>query len=156
MSPLDFPENLKGPADRDEILEVLNHMIDLVDSQREGRDKDDPEEMVLPRIGRPRVPTDTAVYLARRLRGCVMGFDSGENAEAVLGAEEDGHDFCLVGNRYLVDFWAYDAYKYDFLYDLHDLSEAAKAFRFYGTRDKWVKMTPAQVEDHEALVQSLR
>jgi len=85
--------------------------------------------------------TNTAVYLADRLDGDVYGYLIEDNPTAVVGEGEGGHDFTVVGDRYLVDFWAQDSYQYPWLYDMKDRLDMKEVLRMYGDPEKWVKMS---------------
>jgi hypothetical protein len=51
---------------------------------------------------------DAAIKIARRFRGEVVGYWSATNPAASIGTRHgDGHDFALIENRYIVDYWAF-------------------------------------------------
>jgi len=51
---------------------------------------------------------DAATKIATRFGGKVVGYWSSKNSEALIGADHgDGHDFALINDRYLVDYWAF-------------------------------------------------
>jgi hypothetical protein len=86
--------------------------------------------------------TSTSVYLSSRLGGDVYGYSSEDNPDAIVGQAEFGHDFAVIGDRYLVDFWAKDTYQHKDLYDLWDPEDKKEVARMYGDRRKWKKMSP--------------
>lgn len=54
------------------------------------------------------VCTDSAIKVAHQFGGKVFGYDCTQNASAVIGKQFcAGHDFAIVENRFLVDYWAY-------------------------------------------------
>ena len=53
--------------------------------------------------------TNCARYLQGSLGGEVVGYEYSENAEALIGRQEGGHDFLVVGG-FIVDVWAAEAY----------------------------------------------
>lgn len=83
--------------------------------------------------------TDTATWLAERLDGEVYGYRHKDNPEAELGESEFGHDFVVVDDRWLVDWWAKDSYQLRDLYDLKDPADQEKVRRLYGDPGKWEK-----------------
>lgn len=97
---------------------------------------------ICPGVGVVGTCTSTSVYLASRLGGDVYGYSIEDNPDALVGKEEFGHDFAVIGDRYLVDFWAGDSYQYPSLYDLWDPGSKREALRMYGDRRKWTKMSP--------------
>ncbi len=100
------------------------------------------EPMICTGIGPVSTCTYSAVYLAARLGGDVYGYSIEDNPEAIVGASEFGHDFALIDDRWLVDFWAWDTYQYQDLYDLEDPHDRAKARKMYGDRENWERMSP--------------
>jgi len=90
--------------------------------------------------------TVTAIWLAQRLRGQLGGYDITNNPTAELGQLEGGHDFCLVGGRFIVDWWAteYAAVEpqHPGVLDLGDPAQAQLALRWYGDRNCWTIRTP--------------
>lgn len=67
--------------------------------------------------------------------GVVYGYWAEDNPAAFLGSSEGGHDFLVVNDRWIIDFWA--AAYYDEM-PIHDLTkDHAEILRLYGSRDKW-------------------
>jgi hypothetical protein len=83
--------------------------------------------------------TTGACAIAKKYRGTVVGYFSQDNPTAKLGANEGGHDFALVGNRYVVDPWAkhVDGSVQRATLDLEDPADAATARELYGDRSTW-------------------
>lgn len=93
-----------------------------------------------PEVGVVGTCTNTAAYMADKFDGEIYGYTTRENPTAVVGGPEYGHDFTLVDDRYLVDFWAQDTYSYPWLYDLKDPLDLKEVQKMYGDRKKWGKM----------------
>jgi hypothetical protein len=104
--------------------------------------------------GRPLVPADdgmcrcttTAEIIAAAFGGVVAGYSADDNPVAALGAGfVGGHDFAVIGSRFILDFWA--AYcetaapKPGFL-DLADPKSAAAARALYGDPATWQTRAP--------------
>lgn len=52
--------------------------------------------------------TDSASKVATAFSGRVMGYNSSENPSAQIGCEScEGHDFAVVAERFIVDYWAF-------------------------------------------------
>ncbi len=71
--------------------------------------------------------------------GRVVGFFVDENPTAKITANDDGHDFALIAERYVVDYWA--AYVAGVteraVFDLLDETDAVTISRLYGVKDAW-------------------
>lgn len=93
-----------------------------------------------PGVGVVGTCTNTAAYMADKLGGEIYGYLSEDNPTAVVGEAEYGHDFAVVDDRYLVDFWAAETYSYPPLYDMKDRLDLKEVEKMYGDRSKWVKM----------------
>lgn len=85
--------------------------------------------------------TDLAVYAARSAGGVVKGYNVWDNptAEAAPASCNDGHDFALVGGRFVVDIWARDVELTAprAVYDLHDPADLPEALRLFGPPERW-------------------
>lgn len=67
--------------------------------------------------------------------GVVYGYHAEDNPTASLGHSEGGHDFLVVEDRWLLDFWAAAYYGER---PIHDLTkDSAEILRLYGPREKW-------------------
>lgn len=52
--------------------------------------------------------TYSALQVARRFGGVVLGYHSFDNPTAFIGKPYyDGHDFALINGRWLVDYWGW-------------------------------------------------
>lgn len=65
----------------------------------------------------------------------IMGYNADDNPTAVVGEAEGGHDFLVVDNKWIVDFW-YEA-NYDEKFPL--LLPIERAAEYYGDRSTWVE-----------------
>ncbi|MGK9450273.1 hypothetical protein ACSSZE_03270 [Acidithiobacillus caldus] len=72
----------------------------------------------------------------------IVGFYSKDNPESTYAKQwhEDGADFAIVDNRYLVDPWpklVLGDKSYPVVYDLHDPADQDKVIETYGDPKKW-------------------
>lgn len=85
--------------------------------------------------------TVSALKIARRFNGAVFGYDSGDNPTALIGKQTgwDGHDFALIAERYLVDYWAfrYAELSDHPVLDLCDPQDQLLVKKLYGPQDRW-------------------
>lgn len=130
-------------------LEELAEMVEAsaarreryIHEEEEGKRTYYDDGLVCAGIGRISTCTNTAVYLADRLGGVVYGYSIDDNPEAQLGQNEFGHDFAVIDDRWLVDFWARDTYDMRDLYDLHNPRDLRIVTRQYGPRKNWKRMS---------------
>jgi hypothetical protein len=83
---------------------------------------------------------DAAAKVARRFGGQVIGYWSRKNPAAAIGSNHaEGHDFALIGNRYIVDYWAFRIGRLidDPVLDLIDRKDNQRATVLYGDRAAW-------------------
>lgn len=92
--------------------------------------------------------THGARRVAARFDGRVVGFDSESNPSAAIAEDQDGHDFALVGERFVVDYWAARvAGLLDHgIFDLTNTEDRAEIARLYGPAENWQTMTNPLVE----------
>jgi hypothetical protein len=71
----------------------------------------------------------------------VVGYSIYDNPEALIGQENDGHDFLLIDNRYILDFWYKHIYgeKEAPVY-LDILKDTDLVKKYYGNPDKWEEL----------------
>lgn len=83
--------------------------------------------------------TRTAELIAAKFGGRVMGYYHDDNPTAKLGEREGGHDFALIGDRWLVDWWAKNVSGEadQEVFDLTDPSDAQKVAALYGDPAQW-------------------
>lgn len=83
--------------------------------------------------------TTSARRVADAFGGRVVGFANDENPAAEIVTNEDGHDFALIAERYVVDYWAAFAAGVTErpILDLFNKSDAETISRLYGPRDAW-------------------
>jgi len=78
--------------------------------------------------------TNSAVLVAREFDGSVRGY--GESAGGSLAPS--GHDFAIVGNRYIVDYWAFTTGESDrAILDMDHPADRVLAAILYGNPDQW-------------------
>ncbi len=84
--------------------------------------------------------THSAIQVARAFSGVVLGYLAEDNPVAELGeAYTQGHDFAIIDERWLVDFWAWrttDLLDLPFL-DLEAPIDLSIATRLYGNGRHW-------------------
>lgn len=137
-----------GVATRKDIRRELDRLAKLVEKAWKLHEKAPnygKQPFVCPAVGVVGRCTDTAVYLADRLGGAVYGYTIEDNPDAQLGKDEFGHDFAVVDDRWLVDFWAKDTYQLPDLYDLTDPKDRIEVRRQYGDASKWERMSPENI-----------
>jgi hypothetical protein len=84
--------------------------------------------------------THSAIQVARAFRGVVLGYHAENNPTAEIGeAYSHGHDFAVIDDRWLVDYWAWrttDLLELPVL-DLATVGDLAIATRLYGHGRHW-------------------
>jgi hypothetical protein len=100
--------------------------------------------------------TDTSVWLAERLGAQVHGYHHEDNPTAVVGEVEGGHDFVVVDDRWLVDWWAKDTYQMRDLYDMKSQVDMEEVLKLYGDPGKWIRMSPSDFLNYKKYVRGLR
>jgi hypothetical protein len=83
--------------------------------------------------------TASARLVAEKFGGRLFGFYSDDNPTAEIADFEDGHDFALIADRFVVDYWAsYATGMTDrAVYDLLDADDQATVLRLYGPKHAW-------------------
>lgn len=91
--------------------------------------------------------TNCAWYVVDRLNeGDVYGFYTDDNPvvthREILGC--GGHDFAVIGNRYIVDIWVslYNGAEEQVVYDLGNSADADKIRALYGDTRRWERFDP--------------
>ncbi len=83
--------------------------------------------------------TTSARRVAEAFGGEVVGFHREDNPSAAILDGEDGHDFALIADRFVVDYWA--AYAAGVIerpiLDLLNADDCAAALRLYGPKSAW-------------------
>ena len=143
---------------RRQIEAELNRLLRLVQAEGEIYDATPEEEreetFTCPGIGRIGTCTNTAAYLADKLNGEVYGYYMEDNPTAWVARDEGGHDFALIDDRWLVDFWAYQEEDRAWLYDLEDRAEAKVVADLYGDPTKWEKWSAADRQEHRTHIEN--
>lgn len=84
--------------------------------------------------------TDAAAKVAKAFGGRVVGYLAARNRSARIGAAHcEGHDFALVENRFIVDYWAFHVARLTTkpVLDLNSREDQALARCLYGDADSW-------------------
>lgn len=83
--------------------------------------------------------TNTACMVAKKFGGRVVGYHHADNPTAKLGENEGGHDFVVIGNRWLVDWWAKNVTgdTTQEIFDFQDPNDAKLIAELYGEPSKW-------------------
>jgi len=88
----------------------------------------------------------SARRIADAFGGSVVGYDCADNPTAEIPDPEttDGHDFAIVENRFVVDFWAASVVGIldRSIFDLSCSADRAIVLRLYGPRDAWKPVGP--------------
>ncbi|MBK6831286.1 MAG: hypothetical protein IPG92_11365 [Flavobacteriales bacterium] len=70
----------------------------------------------------------------------VVGYYSNDNSTAEIGLpNHDGHDFALINDRWLVDYWAWhvEGLVASPIFDLSNSADRREVTRLYGSTVKW-------------------
>lgn len=84
--------------------------------------------------------TTAARHIAERFNGQVLGYHSVNNPGADIGLPNlDGHDFALIDDRWLVDYWAWHVARLVTtpIFDLKDRLDHADVHWLYGDAGRW-------------------
>ena len=84
--------------------------------------------------------TCSARIVARRFRGLVYGYQAHRNPTARIGLPTiDGHDFALIEQRWLVDYWAWrvEGLIATPIFDLKNRADHLDVHRLYGDAGRW-------------------
>jgi len=84
--------------------------------------------------------TDAAVKVAKAFGGRVVGYAASKNRSALVGAAHcGGHDFALVENRFIVDYWAFRAARLIAkpVLDLNRQEDRELSGLYYGNAESW-------------------
>lgn len=130
-------------------LDRLARMVEAAWKRHEGRPDHGNHPFVCAKVGSVGCCTNTAVYLASRLNGKVYGYSIEDNPEAEVGSTEGGHDFAIVDDRWLLDFWAKDYYHLPDLYDMENPAEMVLVHKRYGDPKLWQQMSVENMADNK-------
>ena len=84
--------------------------------------------------------SSSAIQVARQFGGLVFGYYSSDNPTAHIGSHShDGHDFALIDDRWLVDYWAWRVERLITtpIFDLREQSDRTDIHRLYGDAERW-------------------
>jgi hypothetical protein len=87
--------------------------------------------------------------VAEAFAGRVVGYYSSENRSAAVGNGCcEGHDFALIDERFIVDYWAYRVAKVidRAVFDLHDSEQLDLAKFYYGKKELWEDISALRQE----------
>jgi hypothetical protein len=84
--------------------------------------------------------TDSAMKVAKEFRGRVVGYSAWRNRSALVGSGFcEGHDFALIEDRFIVDYWAFRVARLipKAVFDLNRREDRHLATRFLGSEKCW-------------------
>jgi len=83
--------------------------------------------------------TTSARRVAKEFGGRLVGFLGEDNPDAEIGKGENGHDFAIIAERFIVDYWgAHVVSVIDrAVFDLTDTADEAIVARLYGSKHTW-------------------
>jgi hypothetical protein len=84
--------------------------------------------------------TDSAMKIAKKFDGQVLGYFSNRNTSAQIGERlVSGHDFAFIHDRYIVDYWAYRVRKILAIpiLDIENPRHRRTIRMLYGDQNKW-------------------
>lgn len=90
--------------------------------------------------------TDTAAWVWDQLKRTarhtaasaeIVGYHLEDNPTATVGAVEGGHDFLLLGGRYIVDFWQKEVWDSEHPLLLDVIDDFEQVCRLYGNPHHW-------------------
>lgn len=72
----------------------------------------------------------------------IIGFASWDNPEALLSRAQDGHDFAIIEDRYIVDIWAVDIESASLhkVLDLRNPTHQEIILSLYGDKAAWFEL----------------
>lgn len=87
--------------------------------------------------------TSSAIQVVRHFAGRVVGYFSTDNPIAEIGLpDHDGHDFALIDDRWLVDYWAWhvEGLVATPIFDLSNIADRTEVARLYGSPEQWTPL----------------
>jgi hypothetical protein len=99
------------------------------------------------------VCTDSALKVALKFKGCVFGYEYSKNPTAQIGPPHcNGHDFAMVSDSIIVDFWAYRMGLISKpIMDLNNGSDQIMIRRCYGNPESWEQVPELHLSDSSEL-----
>jgi hypothetical protein len=88
-------------------------------------------------------PFSTCTYGAKWLKekffpkAEIRGYHIDDNPTAEIGQDEGGHDFLLVGGKYIVDFWYHNMYDNNAPILLDIGKDKKLVEKYYGDKNTW-------------------
>lgn len=103
------------------------------------------------------VCTASALFLQKIVGGKVMGYSMENNPGTSLEHLADGHDFLLVDNRYIVDFWVkkVEGVTDRAVLDLQRSSDKKIAREMYGLKSNWETVQESVIREEVELDQDI-
>jgi hypothetical protein len=138
MAPLLLIEVLLHEGTRDEIENFLSHLTanDVYDEEEGCHYWDIGGEKI-----ESSVCTNGAKLVVDKFGGDVFGYHFDGDSSGKVGSDAGGHDFAIVQDRYLVDWWGANVEGTSkAIYDLSHPKDAEEVERLYAPRDQWVKV----------------
>lgn len=80
---------------------------------------------------------NSAEMVVERFGGRVVGYYSDDNPSAVVGKDAGGHDFAIVFDEFIVDWWYQSFWGVHHDPVLHMARDAREVSRRYGDESKW-------------------
>jgi len=73
-------------------------------------------------------------------KAVIMGYHADDNPDAIIGQDEGGHDFLILSDRYIIDFWYNNMIdsKAPVFIDME--KDEALAKKYYGDKTTWEKV----------------
>ncbi len=99
----------------------------------------DDECAIIPDHGPAVICTHSAKLIANRFNGKVMGFSCEDNPGTSLEEFGDGHDFAVIDDRYIADFWIkyVEGISQKTVFDMNDSADANEIKKIYGDSKNW-------------------
>lgn len=114
----------------------------------------DDEQAVIPGYGPAFICTNYAHFIQDKEKAIIVGFHAEDNPDSEISDIADGHDFAIVGGRFIVDPWIVNTENLSkkAVFDLEDPKDKADIKRFYGDRTKWKLINGKFVENNKAAI----
>lgn len=92
--------------------------------------------------------SELATAVVMNFGGRVVGYWNWDNPGATAAPDCDGHDFALLGDRYIVDIWVRDVAHTSerAVFDLADADDRRRAYELYGEPGAWKEVLSAPEE----------
>jgi hypothetical protein len=84
--------------------------------------------------------TDGAAKIALAFHGRIVGYESSQNPTATVGRRQcKGHDFAIIANRFIADYWAYRIANLSAtpVFDMDNPRDLKFIKSLYGNKNTW-------------------